>query len=213
MWSFMPRWANNMNDVLRAGIRFQLFGHARIVGMCGLLLAAGMAITSCGDSETSRHLISLTVTPSDVEAIAPTGTAHFGVTGTFDKAPITDANVAVQWTTSDSAVATVTTNGSATCLAAGGPITVRASGHGATGIVSASATLTCLSTNPSIGLGKCVVSDTNTLTGYCVGPRAGICREAYDPANCPPETPVTNLEANQCAQSSFRVDTTRTCTP
>ena len=74
--------------------------------------------------------ISLTVTPTDVEAVAPTGTAQFSVIGTFDKAPITVANVAAQWTTSDSAVATVTANGSATCLAVGGPITVTASGKG-----------------------------------------------------------------------------------
>jgi hypothetical protein len=178
---------------------------------CGLLCTAGMVFTSCGDSKTLRHLISLSVTPGNVEAVAPTGTAQFTATGTFDQAPITDTSVAVQWTTSDSTVATVDASGIATCLAAGGPITVTASGQGATGTVSASALLTCSST--SGGMGKCVVTDTNTLSGYCVGPHNGICREAYDPFNCPPQTSVTNPQADQCAQSSFTVDPTRSCAP
>jgi hypothetical protein len=199
----------------------QIFSHTRIAECswvfascaCGLLFAAGMVITSCGGSKTSRHLISLSVTPGDVEAVAPTGTAQFSATGTFDQAPITDTSVAVQWTTSDSTVVTVNAGGLATCLAAGGPITVTASGQGATGAVSASATLTCLSSNPSAGKGECVVTGSNTLSGYCVGPRGGICREAYDPTSCPPQTSVSNGQANQCAQSSFTVDPTRSCTP
>lgn len=64
-----------------------------------------------------------------------------------------------------------------------------------------------------VGIGQCVVTDTNTLNGYCVGPRGGGCREAYDPTNCPPQTPVSNPQADQCAQSSFTVDPTRSCTP
>ena len=201
-------------------MRLQIIAHARMAEYswvfvsctCGLLFAAGMVVTSCGDS--SRHLISLSVTPSDVEAVAPTGIAQFIATGTFDQAPITDTSVAVQWTTSDSTVATVAANGIATCLAAGPPITVTASGQGAAGTVSASATLTCLSSpNPSGGMGKCVVTGTNTLSGYCVGPHNGICREAYDPLNCPPQTSVTNPQADQCAQSSFTVDPTRSCAP
>src|ERR1700675_1863163 len=193
-------------------MRLQILAHTRtteysrvfVSCACGVLFAAGMAITSCGDSKTSRHLISLSVTPGDVEAVAPTGTAQFSATGTFDQAPITGTNAAVQWTTSDSAVVTVNAGGMATCLAVGGPITVTASEQAATRTISASATLTCLPSNPS-GMGKCVVTATNTLSGYCVGPRGGICREAYDPTNCPPQTSVTNGQANQCAQSSFTV--------
>jgi hypothetical protein len=60
---------------------------------------------------------------------------------------------------------------------------------------------------------KCVATGSNSLTGYCVGPRGGICREAYDPTNCPPQTSVTNPQVDQCAQSSFTVDPTRSCTP
>jgi len=211
----------NVNTFLHASIKLRRVAHAKILESswafvnctCGLLLAAGIFVTGCGDSKTSRHLTSLSVTPDDVEAVAPTGTAQFSVTGTFDQAPLTDTGVAVQWTTSDSSVATVTASGLATCLAAGGPITVTATGQGTTGTVSASATLTCLSSNPSVGIGKCVANDGNSLTGYCVGPRGGICREAYDPTNCPPRTPITNPQVNQCAQSSFTVDPTRSCTP
>lgn len=35
-------------------------------------------------------------------------------------------------------------------------------------------------------LGKCVVTDAK-LSGYCIGTRGGVCREAYDPTNCPPK--------------------------
>jgi hypothetical protein len=210
-----------MNSFLQASIKLRRVAHAKMVESscafvtcaCGLLLATGVVVTGCGDSKPTRHLTSLSVTPDDVEAVAPRGTAQFSVTGTFDQPPITDTGVAVQWTTSDSAVATVTASGVTTCLAVGGPITVTATGQGATGTVSASATLTCLSSNPSVGIGKCVATDTNSLTGYCVGPRGGICREAYDPTNCPPQTSVTNPQVDQCAQSSFKVDPTRTCTP
>jgi hypothetical protein len=200
-------------------VKLQILAHTTeyrklfLSAACGLLFAAGMVSTSCGDSKASRHLISLSVTPADVEAVAPTGTAQFSATGTFDQAPITEMNASVQWSTSDSTVVTVNANGIATCLVVGGPITVTASGQGAKQTVSASATLTCLSSNPSSGMGKCVVTDTNTLSGYCIGPRGGVCREAYDPTNCPPQTSVSNGQANQCAQSSFTVDPTRACTP
>lgn len=210
-----------MNNFFQASLRLQRVAHAKMVESSwvfvtctwGLLFAAGMVVTGCGDNKIPRHLTSLSVTPGDVEAIAPTGTAQFSITGTFDRAPITDTSVVVEWTTSDSGVATVTASGISTCLAVGGPITVTATGQGATGTVSASATLTCLSSNPSVGMGKCVTTDGNGLTGYCVGARGGICREAYDPTNCPPQTSVTNPQVDQCAQSSFTVDPTRSCTP
>jgi len=37
------------------------------------------------------------------------------------------------------------------------------------------------------GIGKCVVTDAHQLSGYCIGTRGGVCREAYDPTNCPPK--------------------------
>src|SRR5205807_3278274 len=33
-------------------------------------------------------------------------------------------------------------------------------------------------------LGRCVVSN-GKMTGYCIGVRSGVCREAFDPTNCP----------------------------
>jgi len=181
-------------------------------GACGLLFSAGIVITSCGDSKASRQLVSLRVTPTDVEAVAPTGTAQFSVVGTFDQAPLTDNNVAVQWATSDSTVVTVSTDGLATCLAAGGPITVTASTAGVI-VLSGSAALTCLSSNPGSGMGSCVVTGTNMLNGYCVGSRGGICHEAYDPTNCPPQTPDSNAQTGQCPHTSITADPTRSCTP
>jgi uncharacterized repeat protein (TIGR03803 family) len=61
-------------------------------------------------------------------------------------------------------------------------------------------------------LGRCVVSN-GKMTGYCVGVRSGVCREAFDPTNCPQGQSVTNVVVDQCAQSTFTVDGSRACTP
>jgi hypothetical protein len=177
-----------------------------------LFLATAFGTTNCGGS-ASRHLISLDVTPKDVEAVAPTGTAQFSAEGTFDRNPTTETNLTVQWTSSDSSVVTITTAGVATCIAVGGPVTITGSEAGAMGTISDTALLTCLNSNPSPGIGKCVVAKDNTLSGYCIGVRGGICREAYDPTNCPPQSPASGPGADQCAQSSFTVDGVRSCTP
>jgi uncharacterized repeat protein (TIGR03803 family) len=61
-------------------------------------------------------------------------------------------------------------------------------------------------------LGRCVVSN-GKMTGYCIGVRSGVCREAFDPTNCPQGQSVTNVVLDQCAQSTFTVDGSRACTP
>ena len=61
-------------------------------------------------------------------------------------------------------------------------------------------------------LGRCVVSN-GKMIGYCIGVRSGVCREAFDPTNCPQGQSVTNVVLDQCAQSTFTVDGSRACTP
>jgi hypothetical protein len=186
----------------------------------GLGIAASILafLASCGGGGASiglpRQLIALAVQPSNGDAIAPTGTLPFSATGTFNEAPISQANMTVQWVSSNSSVATIDPNtGLATCVAIGGPVTITASAPGNGGIVDASATLNCLG-SPSGHIGSCLVDSGNTLTGYCVGVRGGICREAYDPTNCPVGQPPTGVTSDQCASSGpFNVDASRSCIP
>jgi uncharacterized repeat protein (TIGR03803 family) len=85
-----------------------------------------------------------------------------------------------------------------------GKITVTTPG----GVATSSGTFTV--TNSL--LGRCVVSN-GKMTGYCIGVRSGVCREAFDPTNCPLGQSVTNVVLDQCAQSTFTVDGSRACTP
>jgi hypothetical protein len=188
----------------------------------GLGIAASIAafLASCGGGGASmgqtRQLIALAVQPSNGDAIAPTGTLPFSATGTFNEAPTSQANMTVQWVSSNSSVATIDPNtGLATCVAIGGPVTITASAPGNGGIVDASATLNCLGSPPGPGhIGSCLVDSGKTLTGYCVGARGGICHEAYDPTNCPVGQPPTGVTSDQCGSSgSFNVDASRSCTP
>jgi hypothetical protein len=120
-----------------------------ITGVAFLLLA------SCGGGGGGpRQLIGISVQPVSGQAIAPDGTIPFSATGTFDQAPTTQANLPVQWASSDSTIATIDPNtGIATCLVVGGPITVTASAAGRGGTVHGSSTLACqLSPNPVVKL-------------------------------------------------------------
>jgi uncharacterized repeat protein (TIGR03803 family) len=76
------------------------------------------------------------------------------------------------------------------------------------GVATSSGTFTVTNSLP----GRCVVSN-GKMTGYCVGVRGGVCREAFDPTNCPQGQSVTNVVLDQCAQSTFTVDGSRACTP
>jgi hypothetical protein len=101
-----------------------------------------------------RQLIGISVQPGNGQAIAPDGTVPFSATGTFDQAPTTQANLPVQWASSDSTIATIDPNsGIATCLVVGGPVTVTASAAGRGGTIHGSAALTCqLSPDPVVRL-------------------------------------------------------------
>src|SRR5262249_12786786 len=118
----------------------------------GILVLLGV-LASCGGGGP-RQLIGVSVQPVSGQAIAPDGNVPFSATGTFDQTPTTQANLPVQWTSSDSTIATIDpTMGFATCLAVGGPITVTASAAGKGGTVHGSAALTCqLSPDPVVKL-------------------------------------------------------------
>jgi hypothetical protein len=123
--------------------------------VCGLgtLVSLGVLMASCGGGSIGpRQLISVSVQPVSGQAIAPDGTVPFSATGTFDQAPTTQANLPVQWASSDSTIATIDPNsGIATCLVVGGPVTVTASAAGRGGTVHGSSTLTCqLSPDPVV---------------------------------------------------------------
>lgn len=52
------------------------------------------------------------------------------------------------------------------------------------------------------------------LTGYCLGVRAGICREAYDPTRCPPRHKAKTPGSFPCGFSGkLPVDISTACTP
>jgi hypothetical protein len=134
----------------------------------GILVSLDMVLASCGGAGP-RQLISVSLQPVSGQAIAPDGTVPFSATGTFDQSPTTEANLPVQWTSSDSTVATIDANtGIATCLVVGGPVTVTGSAAGKGGTVKGTATLACkLSPDPVVRL------DPASLGFECKGTVAG----------------------------------------
>lgn len=176
-------------------------------------IVMAVALTGCGGGSMSvppRQLVTISVLPVNGDAIAPSGTIPFAASGTFDQAPTTEDGLTVQWSSSDSSVAHIdSSTGLATCLAAGGPITITASFAGKRG----SAILTCLSSTPST-TGRCVYVCGSTrcgaLSGYCSSSDGGVCRQAYDPGNCPVGKPANSTATDTCGVG---IDTTRSCTP
>lgn len=153
------------------------------------LISYGALLVSCGGgSFQPRQLIALLVLPSDAAASVPGGTLPFSATGTFDSAPTTQTNLAAEWSSSDRSVATIDPNtGIATCVAAGGPISVTATASGKGGMLHSSATLTCTVSPPPL-TGHCAVNGT-ALTGACW---INSCSTVVDAAHCPAgQTPVT----------------------
>jgi hypothetical protein len=177
-----------------------------------LLLVLALSI-SCGGG-SSRQLVSLAVQPTTAAAYAPTGNAVFSATATFDRDPRTENNFAVQWSSSNTAIATVDVTGDATCLAAG-DVTITASNTG--GMIRSNAALTCLTTPPPSS-GHCVVSGLGVggrLTGSCGVLQNGACMAVSDFADCP-----TNAQATKPTLILFCqpfpntvIDTGRPCTP
>lgn len=175
----------------------------RTSGCVAILLLIGLLLLgSCGGGETTfppkRRLISLAIDPTDAEAVAPDGTAPFDAIGTFDQAPTTEANVTVKWTSGDTTVVSIDSNtGVATCVAAGGPVTITASTTESGSKIQATAKLTCQASPPPPSAdGHCVYICPSVrcpqLTGYCAGERDAACHQSYQPGACQPGTPAKN---------------------
>lgn len=183
----------------------------------GILGSIALAVASCGGGGQPRQLIALAVQPSDAGAFLPSGAVPFSATGTFDQAPITQTNLTAQWASKDPSVVTIDpSTGLATCVAAGGPITVTASAAGKGGKVDGYGTLEC-QVRPRNQAGLCEVDpSTNELTGYCEGPnpqQINHCLVTLDNANCRAGQPATSPEwVSGCLPpATFKIDASTAC--
>jgi hypothetical protein len=165
----------------------------------------------CGSSTSPkpRNLLSVSVNPATAEADSPDWTLPFTASGTFDQAPTTDDNLTVAWSSSDPTIATIDANsGTATCVAAGGPITITAT----SGQKHGTAQLSCVMTSSHPASGNCVYDCASTrcgaLTGYCSVSSGNACRQVFDPVECPTGRPAGGTMTDSCG---LGVDTTRTC--
>lgn len=184
--------------------------------ICILTLSATLAaaLLSCGSASFSfppptRMLVGIDVQPSDADALVSSDTP-FSATGTFDKAPTTVEDMAAVWVSSDPTVVTVdSSSGLASCVAAGGPITITASAGGKTD----TGTLSCLAAPPS-AVGHCVYICPSVrcpqLTGFCASSDGNACRKAYDPVHCQKGQPAQSPATDACGVA---VDTASSCTP
>jgi len=154
----------------------------RILCALGILTLVAVPFLSCGGGKAAfqgRELIGLTVQPNNASVLQG-ATFPFSATASFDQAPTTEQDFPAHWVSSDPALATIDSNGAATCLAVGGPITITGSAPGKGGTVKATATLNCESAatdvtfNPdhlqffcrnAINVGcQCIPQRTTTLT-------------------------------------------------
>lgn len=135
--------------------------HDRFSPRALLLLALALPIAAC----TNPLIDSLAVSPS-TQAVTVGQTAQFTATGTVGHGsnhPSTtqDDTNSVTWTSSSPAVATISSTGLATGVAAG-TTTITASMNGFTGTITASATLTV--TGSGIGGGTTPTADVTSIT-------------------------------------------------
>jgi hypothetical protein len=183
----------------------------------GILASIGLALASCGGGGQPRQLIGLAVQPSNAGAFLPSGAVPFSATGTFDQAPTTQTNLTARWTSKDPSVVTIDPGtGLATCVAAGGPITVTASAAGKGGTVDGYGTLEC-QVRPLNQGGQCEVDPgTNELTGACEGPNPqhpNHCLVTLDNANCRAGQPATSpVWTSGCLPlATFKIDASTAC--
>ena len=170
------RSEQSINEILRS-LAFVVLSEAMLLF---LLFSSGCG----GGGETfsmppARQLIALDVQPPHGTAVQG-GMVPFSAKGTFDQAPTTQQNMAVQWTSSDTTIATIDTSGVATCIGVGGTLTITASSPGKGGMVQGTAGLDCLippepvtfdptglqfECRQAINAGcQCITSRTTTLT-------------------------------------------------
>ncbi len=180
----------------------------QILGLLGLACLS-FIWSGCGGGGTpARNLVSVSVQPGIAEATAPTGTSPFTAAGTFDQKPTAEDSLTAQWSSSDPTIATIgSSSGIATCVAAGGPITITAT----SGQKHGTAQLTCLAA-PQAGSGNCSYMCGSTrcgaLTGYCSISTGNACRQVYDPAECSLGQPAGATATDSCGVG---IDTSRSC--
>jgi hypothetical protein len=145
--------------------------------VCGLGISLSLMASCGGSSMTPHQLVAITVSPTGAGANQG-DTVPFTATGTFAQPPTTQTNISAQWTSSDTATATVNpSTGAATCVGIGGPVTLTASAAGIAGTLQSTGDLTCAA--PGTGPVKLV---PNSLTFACDIDLTGSC-------SCsPPET-------------------------
>jgi hypothetical protein len=187
---------------------------ARVGALVALFVTTANWI-ACGGSSTptatpTRNLLTVAVQPQKGTAVFPNGTLPFTATGTFDQAPITEDSMTVQWSSSDTSVATVdSASGMATCIKAGGPVTVTASKDGKNG----TADFECADST-AISSGFCVYQCGSTrcgaLTGYCSVMSGGACRQISAIGACPVGRAAGATATDSCGVG---IDTTRPCGP
>lgn len=167
-----------------------------------------LSLGGCGStSPRERNLLTVSVQPATAEATAPSGSAPFTATGTYDQAPTTQ-DLTVLWSSSNPMVATINGNsGVATCIATGGPVTITASLGQKTG----TAQLDCVA-SPQPGSGYCAYQCGSTrcgaLTGYCSISSNNQCRQVAAGAQCLAGTPAGATATDGCG---LGVDTSRPC--
>ncbi len=179
----------------------------------GIFVFTSVMLVSCGGGP-SRHLIALTVQPADVDANVPGGTVHFNATGTYDRDPITQANVPAQWDSQYPSVAAIDrATGTATCLTTGVNVIITATAAGEKGPIKGFTFFNCLIPASQLG-GHCVIDPSTTkMTGACVAGEIDRCFVAEDLTNCPPgRQAVTPDFDHSCASPAiYQSDLSSSC--
>jgi hypothetical protein len=181
-----------------------------ILSELGILASLGMVLAACGSGGATmgvgtRQLISVSVQPGSGQAVAPDGTVPFSATGTFDQAPTTQTSLAVQWVSSDPTVASIDANtGIATCLVAGGPVTVTASAAGKGGTVHGSGTLTCQIAAPLSMQGSWVFLFHSAVSDGCLALEANLSEAGNHVSSDATNTLV--FEPTTCTHSTIALE-------
>lgn len=193
---------------------------ASILCEVGSLASLGMVLASCGGGATiggTRQLVGVSVQPGSGQAVAPNGTVTFSATGTFDQAPTTQTGLQAQWVSSDPTVASIDANtGIATCLVAGGPLSVTASAASKGGMIHGSGTLTCQLSTPLSMQGSWVFLFHSAVSDGCVALEANLSEAGnhvfsdntstlvFEPLTCKNSTLLLQLKSlgGQCDSGS-----------
>jgi Bacterial Ig-like domain (group 2) len=180
----------------------------------GLLSLLTVALVGCGGTSSPpqpRVLLSIAVQPNPASAVKQRQVA-FSVTGAFNQAPTTQANLAAAWASSDSTIATINpSTGLADCVAVGGPVTISASVKSSNGsLKQASANFTCTPW-ATIPLGRCLVDSNNALTGQCAGAQLlnpKYCSVTTDNVACAVGQPSTSTQTRLCGSAATGMNVT-----